>query len=505
MYRHRIHSLHRLNSEEPQQPTRKWRLIMIASIAFSAVVIITGISYAHHSNNSSDKILQPKKVGFFSSVGNFLLHPNDILEGQKEDRINILLLGIGGSGHDGAYLSDTNIIASLKPSTGEVALTSIPRDLTVRIDGYGYRKINNASAIGEAKNPGQGGDYARDVFAKTFELSIPYYIRLDFSAFSEIIDAVGGVDINVERSFNDYEYPNGEKTLGPVCVGETESSPCRYLKANFTAGWQHMDGRTALIYSRSRHGNNGEGSDFARSRRQQQIITALKEKILSAEVYSNPLTLQKILSSLSSHINTNLQLDQMLYLSNFARTMSKNVRNFTLDDSPQNFLAGSIGTNGAYLLGPKSGNFTAINSVIQNIFSPSTTLPTPLSPHPTTTTEPSLALPATTNTPPVNPSIPTATYSIQVLNGTWQVGLAKKIADKLEQAGLPVASTGNSPTRPIPTTAIFTTTNINATTLQKISPIITATPSNILPAWLKTPTSTPLPQIIIILGDDTHL
>ncbi len=510
MYRHSISFLHRTNpSITPPPETQKWRLIMVICIAFSAILVIVGISLAHNSN-STDKVLQPKKVGFFGSMKNFLLHPDDILEGQKEDRINILLLGIGGNGHDGAYLSDTNIIASLKPSTGEVALISIPRDLNVKIDGYGYRKINNADAIGEAKTPGQGGDYAREIFSKTFDISIPYYIRVDFTAFAEIIDEVGGVDINVERSFNDYQYPNGEKTLGPICVGETESSPCRYLKADFTAGLQHMDGRTALIYSRSRHGNNGEGSDFARSHRQQQVLTALKEKVLSAGVYTNPLTLQKIISSLTSHINTNLQIDQLLYLGNFSRTMSKDIRNLTLDDAPKGFLASSIGANGAYLLGPRAGNFTDINTAIDDIFTSTSTSFNANITTATTLQEPASS-PTTTSNKPASteteqPTTPDSSYTIQILNGTWQTGLAKKMATQVEKAGLKITSTGNSPTRPVATTSIFTTTNIDIPTLQKLNTVISATPSKTIPDWLSATSSTsPLANIIIILGEDIHL
>lgn len=115
-------------------------------------------------------------------------------------------------------------------------MISVPRDLGVAIDGRGQRKINNANSFGEANEPGSGGEYARQIFAKTFNLDIPYYIRVDFKAFEEIINTVGGLTIDVKKAFVDNLYPGPNYSYAPI---------------SFEAGAQNMNGERALQYVRS--------------------------------------------------------------------------------------------------------------------------------------------------------------------------------------------------------------------------------------------------------------
>src|SRR3989344_3153563 len=86
-------------------------------------------------------------------------------------------------------------------------MISVPRDLGIKIPEYGWKRINEANSIGEGTQPGRGGNYARDIFAKTFNIDVPYYVRVDFKAFTEIIDNVGGIKVNVPRTFTDISYP----------------------------------------------------------------------------------------------------------------------------------------------------------------------------------------------------------------------------------------------------------------------------------------------------------
>ena len=438
-------------------------------------------SWSNDASNYDLKTLQPKNIGLFETVKNFIFHSDNIVAGQQDDRINILLLGVGGPGHDGPYLSDTNIILSIKPSTKEAALISIPRDLGVTIDGHGVRKINAADAFGEAETPGAGGEYARQLFAKTFGLDIPYYVRLDFKAFSEIVDEVGGVTINVPRTFSDSEFP-----------GENFS----YRTITFDAGMQAMDGQRALDFARSRHGNNGEGSDFARSKRQQLILSSLKEKLLSIGTYTNPVHVQNILQSLSNHITTNLNFGQMMYLANLGKEADKNIKMLVIDNGNDGFLKSYIGESGAFLLAPTTGNFDNINLAIKNVF------------------ETNLAKPAENLTAQNKPIFPSG--KIQVLNGTWRVGIAAKYQHDLENSGLATLPSGNSPRRPIDSTSIYI---VNS----KVSPdIIKAVQATVegqlkvgVPEWLTavntstvsdgTTTSTnsnfnPEADILIVLG-----
>jgi len=426
--------------------------------------------------------LEPKKIGFLQSVKNFIFHGDESMIGQENDRINILLLGIGGAGHDGPYLSDTNIILSIKPSTKQVAMISVPRDLAAKINNYGYRKINNANAFGEMEQPGNGGEYARKVFETTFNINIPYYARVDFTAFKEIIDSVGGITVNIERSFTDYSYPGPNDSFQTVA---------------FEAGTQELDGEHALIFSRSRHGNNGEGSDFARARRQQLMLSAFKKKVLSTSTFLNPITLQKIISSLSRHIVTNIELGQIAFLADLGKDIdSDSIKHLVLDDGPNGFLKPIIGEGGAYLLAPKSGTFTDIEIAINTIFENTTTLsytPTPTTVSTKTTTTPSIAIPLA---------------KIEIQNGTWKAGLAALKKQELETEKLFISAISNSTKRPIPTSTIYILNkNTPEKIIQTITKKISAPTSYSLPEWMQITynenASSSKPDIIIMLGEDT--
>lgn len=398
--------------------------------------------------------LKPKKIGFFQTMKNFFFASDDMISGQENNRINILLLGIGGQGHDGPYLSDTNIILSIQPNTKKVALVSIPRDLGVPIENYGVYRINYADALGEQKNPGQGGEYARQIFSQTFNLDVPYYVRVDFNAFEELINAVGGVDIDVPVAFTDYSYP------GPNYS---------YQTINFEVGQQHMDGATALKYARSRHGTNGENSDFARSRRQQQILSAFKNKLLSFGSLANPTTLQKIWESLVQNIDTNLQFGQILYLASLAMDIdTEDIRNLVIDSSePNGYLYSYIAQNGAFMLAPKGGNFEAINTAIANVFNLEYKPSIPnggqysyaysdLSVASTAEANTSsLTIPDSVTTTDDNILIFFGDAKVEIQNGTWRAGLASKLQSQLADQGFDIITIGNSVKRPIATTTVY--------------------------------------------------
>src|SRR3989344_2570212 len=146
---------------ENQQPKKKSKLYFFIAIVV-VVACLLGIRHFTLANwpedpNAYDPLtLRPKKIGILTTVKNFIFQPDTVIEGQQNDRINILLLGMGGPGHDGPYLTDTNIIVSIKPSTKEVALLSVPRDLGVILPDSGLTKINHANSYGESKTAGQG-------------------------------------------------------------------------------------------------------------------------------------------------------------------------------------------------------------------------------------------------------------------------------------------------------------------------------------------------------------
>lgn len=183
-------------------------------------------------------------------------------------RTNILILGIGGGTHEGFDLTDTMMVLSLDSAKKSAAFISIPRDiwsdtLKDRVNsGYHYGGLIMAKVTVE------------DVIG----MPIQYAVVVDFSGFQKLIDQVGGIDVTVPTAFTDTQYPKPGMEQA-TCPGDPTNA-CVYETVHFDAGLQHMDGARALVYARSRHAEGDEGSDFARSRRQQLIMVALKNKLV---------------------------------------------------------------------------------------------------------------------------------------------------------------------------------------------------------------------------------
>ena len=296
-----------------------------------------------------------EKVVFFEQLKRLISSPDRQLQGESADRVNILLIGIGGEGHEGAYLADTIILASIKPSTKEVAMLSIPRDLYVDIPDYGTRKINNAMAFGQSDQyPGGGETLLSRVVSEVTGQPIHYFARIDFEGFKKAINDLGGVWVNVEQSFADYQYP---------------TSNFGYQTIRFNEGLQKMDGDTALKFVRSRHGTNGEGSDFARSKRQQSVLLAAKEQGLSFQTLITPKRIIDALDDLGQHNRTNLQIWEIVRLGQLMSDLKQDaITTKVLDNSAEGLLESSTTQDGAYILLPRAGSYIDIQDLAKNIF-----------------------------------------------------------------------------------------------------------------------------------------
>lgn len=211
-------------------------------------------------------------------------------------RTNLVFLGLGGEGHAAPDLTDSIIFVSLRHSDKSITMLSIPRDIWVETM---KAKVNTAYHYGNERREGGGRDLAKSAVSEIVGVPVHYAIALDFQGFIRAIDAVGGIDVTIDRTFDDYKYPIPGKENA-----EPESD--RYEHLHFDAGPAHLDGVTALKFSRSRHAEGDEGTDFARSRRQQKIILAFKDKVLQSQVFLNLDTLKNVISSFSSSIDTDI-------------------------------------------------------------------------------------------------------------------------------------------------------------------------------------------------------
>lgn len=435
-------------------------LIIILTIAFGLLLAIP-----IKSENPTGALR------FIKEVRGLILSNDRDIKGQPEDRINILLFGIGGAGHDGAFLTDTIIIASIKPSTKQLALISVPRDMIVLIPGgYGYRKINSADSYGEEIQKGRGAEFAAQVIEKVFTIPIHYYARVDFKAFKEIIDRVGGVEVYIDRDFTDQEFPTDNY---------------KYRTISFKKGLQTLNGQNALDFARSRHGNNSEGSDFARARRQQKILLAFKDKLLSANTLFNPNKISDIIGSLDRNISTNVEWWEGAQFYKMAKNLDyENVTTRVLSAENNGPLIESM-LGDAFVLQARDQNFGEIRRIVQNIFDDhaGTDAPQP-------TKEPTERKP-----------------TIIIQNGTWVLGLAGEYKSQLERKGITINGVGNAVVRNHKQTIIYApdtpTIKPIIETFEKLlgSPIQKIT--NAPPQELLTDPSNIPSDILIILGSDS--
>ncbi len=329
-----------LVARQKSAPKKILKKILIFLIS---IIVILAATVFFRASSLSEKIFVGQKTTFINKLIDFFRGGNTTLIGENLGQINILLLGVGGEGHDGPYLTDTIILAQIRPDIGEASLTSIPRDYLVDLpEGGGQEKINAAFALGLTKNKemdwDRGGAWARQMAEKISGLKVPYFAVVDFSGFTKAIDMAGGVDINVERDFTDSQYPDsGVGFLPPQ---------------TFTAGYQHMDGERALIFARSRHGSNLEGSDFARSLRQQKILENFKQKVFTKNIVKTGSNINNLLTVFADHFHTNLSPAGIYRIYNLTEGLKFKINSLSLDPETQLICPEVLASNGAYVLTP---------------------------------------------------------------------------------------------------------------------------------------------------------
>lgn len=310
-------------------------------LLFSILLGLTAITSTKLLSKTNQIFTNEKNI--FTRAWHLLPGLDKTLTGEDQGQINILLMGIGGPGHEGPLLTDTLIVASINTKTNDAVLISIPRDFVVQLPNRGFGKINAAYAYAEGSKEGSGGLAATAAVAKITGLQILYYAAIDFKGFVRAIDHVGGVDVVVDRTFTDSQFPDDKYWyLTPI---------------TFKAGPAQMDGKTALTFARSRKGDNNEGSDFARSERQKKIVLALKEKIVQLNL-SNLKTINNLLNDFTENFRTNLEPYELKRLTEIGRKIkSENIYSLSLAPQGNLICDGIIGEyeNRAYVIQPCGG------------------------------------------------------------------------------------------------------------------------------------------------------
>ncbi|WP_144941839.1 LCP family protein [Paenibacillus sp. 32O-W] len=253
-------------------------------IVVSLCVLLLGIIgyFAYHIYDFANKIyVDPTEQSKFFSPGNPTTNPPPP-KWEGKERVNILLLGGDARDPNEAPRSDTMLVASIDPVTKKSYLFSILRDTYVKIPGHNSDRINAALAFG-------GPNLAMRTASELLGIPIQYYIYTDFQGFVALVDAVGGIDYEVEKDMYYYDsYDN--------------------FKIDLKKGYQHLDGEKAIQYVRFRHDATG---DYTRTERQRNFLSALAKKMQST---TSLLRLPNILQSIDPYIETNIPMNDMLKL-----------------------------------------------------------------------------------------------------------------------------------------------------------------------------------------------
>lgn len=430
------------------------------------VILITGaVTAAAFSFGVTSSETGPG--GFFGTLSRLVLSGDKPIAGEDDDRINILLTGVGGKGHEGSELTDTMIFTSFRPSTSEVGMLSIPRDMAVPIPDRGIGRINSVNAY-------EGPETTATVVGEILEQPIHYWVKVNFNGFADFIEALDGVDVYVENTFTDPAYPTpgmeyadcGTTTTVLNEEGEETEVPtygCRYEVLSFQEGWTHMDGTTALKFVRSRHGNNGEGSDFARAARQQKVLLAVREKLLSVSTLFNPGRITGLFSALGNNVETNLTGWEITKLATYIPTIDQDaISHHVLDESGPLY---SAIVNGAYLLLPDNNDWGPIQRIAANVFQGEGSN--------IAMTEPDEDVPNFVR--------------VEIQNGTDVSGMAFNASQILSAQGFDVIKIGNAVNRDYSQTVIYDLTDgTEPEALQALSEILAGQVSMSAAGWVYT-------------------
>jgi LCP family protein required for cell wall assembly len=286
-----------------------------------------------------------KTPNFFEEFVNGVTNQNSVkIKGEDEGRTNFLLIGLDAA----ADLTDTMIIMSLFHKEKKIVTVNLPRDVYVNTsytgdDGSKVFITEKANAIypfaqNNSQNKGAGVKALNEFIENEYGIKIHYFISTNFEGVEKLIDALGGVNVNVDIAFTDCQYPN--KTYGYI-------RPC----PSFKTGQQFMDGETALIYARSRHAAE-DGGDFARSRRQSIVMQAITKKIKEKGVAGNANSLSNYLNILTGYVEfSSMTPSEMLSLyDKFSDLDTENgFLRIVWDDAGGIFCPGSV-TTGYHLI-----------------------------------------------------------------------------------------------------------------------------------------------------------
>jgi LCP family protein required for cell wall assembly len=448
-----------------EKGTRNWRKIILRSAIglFVASLLIGGFLVGKG---------YLKVRGIFKGGGSAPALAENVdptkLNGEGDGRVNILMLGKGGEGHDGADLTDTILVASIDPLNKNASILSIPRDLWVKNPSGGQSKINAVYA--NAKYSVLAGKKTADIKQRaeqagmsaiestvesTMGIPIHYYVMVDFVGFEKAINTVGGIDIYVD--------PKDDSSI----VKETlwDEMTGKNYTLNVQPGNNHFDGQRALMYSRSRHTSNR--GDFDRAVRQRKVLIALKDRVLSVGTFGNPVKINQLISDFGNHVQSNMNTAEVMRIYEISKTIdSSKIGSVGLADPPNNFVQ-TDNINGQSIVRPRAGlfDYSQIQNYVRNTLK--------------------------------DGFIQNENASIAVYNGSGIDGLAGTKATELKSFGYNITTIANAPNPQAQTVLVDLTNDSKKYTKHYLEKRLGVTSSTGIPSGITVPQGT---DFVIILG-----
>lgn len=287
-----------MKQKAKKQKRRKrvfWFLLFpILLIASSTIAYGTWlVKKAEHTANKSYEAIEGRKK---SELRKEIVNPND-------DNISILFLGIDTSDHRDygeTARTDALMLATLNQKEKSVKLLSIPRDTYVYIDEVGYKtKINHAHAYG-------GPEASIHAVEKLLDIPVDYYVRMDFNAFMDVVEALDGIEVDVPYAFTEQDSKDNQNAI------------------SLKAGLQTLNGEEALAFARTRK----KDSDVERGKRQQEVMKAVLDKAVSLQ---SVVKYGKIIDAIGSNMKTNMAFDEMKALIDYGVSGKLNVETLVLE------------------------------------------------------------------------------------------------------------------------------------------------------------------------------
>jgi LCP family protein required for cell wall assembly len=341
------------NIAPPPKRRRPWKKYFFLTLL---TVMVAGFTYAYAQYRALKGNVLLAHEGDASTILNYEPDSKQKLNAEEfrkagDGRFNLVLVGIGGANHAGGNLTDSIQVLSIDTLNKSMTFTSVPRDLYVKIPGYGRAKINEAYQIGEQRRAGGGALMVKETVGSVLGIKITNFGLVDFQGAKDLVDALGGIEVDVPKAIDDPFYPADTGT--------------GFKPFHVSAGLQKMNGDTVLRYVRSRYTT----SDFDRSQRQQIVLEAIKKKALSLGTFSNPNKINQLVNAVGKHTKTDLQTsDLRALLAIYQNIPSEHTSGHVLNTSAElGLLTATTDPGAGYISYPARGydDFSAIHQWFQ--------------------------------------------------------------------------------------------------------------------------------------------